>query len=84
MATNEELKLTVAMLEAQLAQHTREFNELKTSVALASGNVSDLRMSIDKLVTRFEFAPIKLLVYGLVGTVLTSVFAALLSKVLIK
>ena len=84
MPTNEDLKTTIAILDSQLAQHTREFHDLKASVTVASSNVIELRKSVETLVTRFEFAPIKLLVYGLVGTVLTSVLAALLAKVMLK
>lgn len=43
-----------------------------------------LRDSLKTLVTQYEFAPVKLLVYGLAASVGAGVIGAVLSKVLIK
>lgn len=44
--------------------------------------VGTLQSKVDKMVTRAEFAPIKLIIYGLVGIVLTSVGGALVTLIL--
>ena len=84
MPTNEDQKATVAILEKQLDQHMKEFNEMRTAVALSTASIAALVKSIELLVTRFEFTPVKLLVYGMACTIFTSVLAAILSKVILK
>ena len=46
--------------------------------------MKNIDANVFKLVTRHEFDPIKLLVYGLVGCILTGFIGAVLSRILVK
>ncbi|EGC0267557.1 hypothetical protein H8U31_001308 [Salmonella enterica] len=46
--------------------------------------MSNLEVIIRDLVTKAEFTPVKLVVYGLAGTVLSSVLMALIATVVIR
>lgn len=59
-----------------------EVHEVKTDVGVLSERVSNLAADVEKLVTRHEFGPVKLLVYSLVGSILTGVIAAMLALVI--
>lgn len=61
-----------------------EVHQIKTQVEVISSQMKAMAASVEKLVTRHEFDPIRLLVYGLVGCVLTGLIASILSRVLIK
>ena len=56
----------------------------ETEIALLKQSVDSLKTVVTTLVTRLEFAPIKLVVYCLCGCILTAVIGAIISKVLIK
>ena len=64
----------------------------KTSLAVMANNIEHIRKDVEDIkktlhadyVTRFEFEPIKRLVYGVVGLILVAVITALLSLVLSK
>lgn len=46
--------------------------------------LSSLQKDVSELVTRAEFAPVKMIVYGLATAVMSSVLMAILAKVIIK
>lgn len=58
--------------------------ESDVNIALMRQAIEHMDKKIGILVTRDEFAPVKLIAYGLATAVLGSVMFALLSKVLIK
>jgi uncharacterized membrane protein len=58
---------------------------LRTRVAVLEAKVRLLAESTkNELVSRHEFAPVKLIAYGIAGLVISSVLAALLSYILRK
>ena len=59
-----------------------EVGEIKTDVAVLKSEVKGLAGSIERHVTKPEFAPVKLIAYGLATSVLAAVLAAVLSLVL--
>jgi hypothetical protein len=68
-----------------------EFRELEIAVQHADGNVLRLQeqvkamqKTVEDLVSRAEFAPVKLIAYGLATAVGSSVIFAILAKVIIK
>jgi uncharacterized protein YhaN len=68
-----------------------EFRELEKAVDAVDRNtirlqeqVSSMQKKIDDLVSRAEFAPVKLIAYGLATAVGSSVIMAILAKVIIK
>lgn len=68
-----------------------EFRELEVIVQQTDGNVIRLQeqvkamqKTIEDLVSRAEFAPVKLIAYGLATAVGSSVIFAILAKVIIK
>ncbi len=72
------------MQEEHTPQRQTELDVRKVQVdaAVLTEKVEAIRLSIEKLVTRLEFAPIKLIVYGLVGSILAGVIAGLLATIL--
>ena len=75
-------------MELQDRQDLREISgkvsHLEAQVESLKTTAAGLKEGIDKLVSKAEFAPVKLIVYGLCASVLTGVIGALLSRVLIK
>lgn len=68
-----------------------EFRELEKMVDLTGLNVvrlqeqvANLQKTVADLVTKAEFAPVKLIAYGLATAVMSSVMMAILAKVIIK
>lgn len=68
-----------------------EFRQLDATVRETDSNVirlqeqvAGMQRTINDLVTRAEFAPVKLIAYGLATAVGSSVIFAILSKVIIK
>lgn len=55
-----------------------------TQVALIQQGLDSIREDIEKFVTQAEFAPIKALVYGAAGLMLTTVICSLLYLVIRK
>ena len=43
--------------------------------------IKDLKLEIDDYVTKIEFQPVKLIVFGLAGLVMSGVFAAIIALV---
>lgn len=63
---------------------SEDIRELSNHVVRLQEQVATLQASVKDLVTRVEFTPVKLIAYGLAGTILSSVLMAILSKVLMK
>lgn len=61
-----------------------ELRELDKNVIRLQEQVKTLQAAVEELVTRAEFAPVKLIAYGLATAVMSSVLMAILAKVLIK
>ncbi|EDY2030055.1 hypothetical protein GTB64_004497 [Salmonella enterica] len=61
-----------------------DLTKLTENVIRLQEKVSTLEMTVRDLVTKAEFTPVKLVVYGLAGTVLSSVLMALIATVLIR
>lgn len=65
-----------------------EVHLINNKLSVLSGEVrsrlTSIEASIERLVTRHEFNPVKLIVYGICACILTGVVAALLSRILIK
>lgn len=59
-----------------------DLHDLALSVAVLRSQVLTLKEEIEKLITRVEFAPVKLLTYGLAATLLSGVVAAILAQVI--
>lgn len=56
---------------------------LRDQVVVLTEKVDQLERIIEKLVTKHEFEPVRMIVYGLATAVLTSVMMAILAKVII-
>lgn len=61
-----------------------ELRKLSDNVIRLQEKVTALEATVKELVTRAEFTPVKLVVYGLAGTVLSSVLMALIATVIIR
>lgn len=59
-------------------------HEVEPSNAVLAAQIEALKEKVDTLVTRVEFTPVKILVYGGAGTILSTVVGALLAKVILK
>jgi len=61
-----------------------DFRDLDNNVVLLKEKVEQLEKLVEKLVTKTEFAPVKLIAYGLATAVMSSVMMAIMAKVLIQ
>ncbi|ECB1886223.1 hypothetical protein IAJ44_004279 [Salmonella enterica] len=61
-----------------------DITKLTENVIRLQEKVSNLESVVRDLVTKAEFTPVKLVVYGLAGTVLSSVLMALIATVVIR
>jgi len=64
---------------------TRQVNiaEIKKDIGFIKGEVTEIKEHLESLyVTKDEFDPVKKVVYGLVGTLLTGIVVALLALIL--
>lgn len=59
-------------------------SKLSVLSAEVRSRLAGIEANVEKLVTRHEFNPVKLIVYGLCACILTGVVAALLSRILVK
>jgi len=57
---------------------------LRSDVVRLQVQVQNLENVVKELVTKAEFAPVKLIAYGLATAVMSSVLMAILAKVIIK
>ncbi|EDL8065170.1 hypothetical protein CTA21_23925 [Salmonella enterica] len=61
-----------------------QLRKLNENVIRLQEKVATLENVVRDLVTKAEFTPVKLVVYGLAGTVLSSVLMALIATVVIR
>lgn len=61
----------------------RELVQLSTNVARLQVQVENLEKLVEDLVTKAEFAPVKLIAYGLATGAMSAVVMAIISKVII-
>ncbi len=68
-----------------------EFRDLERDVKTGNDSViklqeqvANLQKAVAELVTKAEFAPVRLIAYGLATAVMSSVMMAILAKVIIK
>ena len=59
-------------------------HEMELSIRELEGKVDMLATAIKEFVTNSRFTPVQVLVYGLVSLIMTSVFAAIIAKVIVK
>ena len=72
---SETVKTKMAVMQNDIDYIKEGMNDIKTAV-------NDIKKNIEEqYVTRAEFAPIKQVVYGIIGLLITAVFGALLSLV---
>jgi hypothetical protein len=64
--------------------NANEIFSLKQEIALLKQEVVNVKLAILARVEKLEFLPIKIIVYGMVGSILTSVLVAIVSKVMVK
>lgn len=72
-----------ALHELQLT-NTRSTADCEKSLLVMQAELKSLNEKLHQMVTRPEFTPVKLLVYGLTATVMSGAIGAILSKILIK
>lgn len=62
----------------------REVKTGNDAIITLQSQVQHLQKAVADLVTKAEFAPVKLIAYGLATAVMSSVMMAILAKVIIK
>lgn len=67
-------QMMVVQLETQMKNVGEDIHEMKD-------DIHTLREYFDKYVSKVEFFPVKVLVYGAAGLILSGVFAALIALV---
>lgn len=66
------------------AKQAEDISDLRVNVGKIETKIESLESMVKTLVTRTEFTPIKLIVYGLVGSIMAGVLGAILSQVIRK
>jgi hypothetical protein len=61
-----------------------ELTKLQVELGQAITRLNEVDKKLETLVTRVEFKHVQMIVYGMVAIALSSVFGALLAKVIIK
>ena len=61
-----------------------EVNQLKTKVAVLENEHKNFREKLTDFVGRSEFAPVKMIAYGLIGTLGTSFVMGLISMLVLR
>jgi hypothetical protein len=70
---------TLAVMQAEMRHLSHRVSELQHSLELRD---EDLKATIEKLVTRLEFHPVKAAVFGLVAAIVLAVIGAILALVI--
>lgn len=65
----------------ELRELDREVSKIGTSVTRLQVQVQNLERLVEDLVTKAEFAPVKLIAYGLATGAMSAVVMAIISKV---
>lgn len=66
-----------------LREMDREVSNIGTSVTRLQVQVQNLERLVEDLVTKAEFAPVKLIAYGLATGAMSAVVMAIISKVIV-
>lgn len=61
-----------------------EVHQIKIVQSQQTSRLEEIARNVEKLVTRHEFDPVKLIVYGLCACILTGFLAAVLSRVFVR
>lgn len=67
-----------------LREIDKRVSEVGTSVARLEVQVRNLERIVEDLVTKAEFAPVKLIAYGLASGAMSAVVMAIISKVILR
>ena len=81
MADEKDLAQRVAEMEGRLRDVELSLANRLTAI---EGKVDALLEKVLDFVTKSRFTPVEVLVYGLVSLIMTSVFAAIIAKVIVK
>ena len=68
----------------EIKANSKKAHERLQRLDVFEEQMRSLSRNVEKLVTRHEFDPVKLLVYGIAGSALCGIVGALLSTVLLK
>lgn len=71
-------------LEQRMGGSEDEHSKVSTRLTTLEVKFSQFKDTAKEFVTRQEFTPIRMIVYGLAATALTGLLSAILSKVFIK
>ncbi len=72
-------------MDNRTSEATRdEIHAIDKNVATLALEVEALKAAVKEMITRTEFMPVKMIVYGLATALMSSVFMAILAKVIIK
>lgn len=74
----------LAELESKVAEHGRTSAEHEKRLTRAELLHENLKELAKEFISRQEFTPIRMIVYGLGATALTGLLSAILSKVLVQ
>lgn len=72
---------TVRALFNALELVRKELADSRTDIAVIQTEMTQMHGELGKLVTRLEFAPVKLIAYGIASVVLSTVLIAILYQV---
>lgn len=61
-----------------------EVHDLNLRLSVLTSRMEQVRENVEKLVTRHEFTPVKMIVYGLAGGALTTLLAGILNLIMHK
>lgn len=61
-----------------------QIGAVATKIMIIEANQKHVADKMESLVSRLEFTPVKLLVYGMTGIILSTVMAAMVALVLVK
>lgn len=79
-----DIRTSTQVLNSQMTSVLHNIEKLVTRVEYESltRQLADMAKALEKLVTRHEFNPVRLLVFGMAGTLLAGIIGAVLSSVL--
>lgn len=80
---SEDAKILDKILGFERATHNN-VNQMGNKINLIENNQNHMADKLELLVSKLEFAPVKMLVYGTTGIILTAVIGALVALVVSK
>lgn len=88
MSTEEETRKALHELRNSIQElkleTTRANMEAEKNTAVLQGEVRGVAAKVEQMVTRLEFTPVKLLVYGMAAIILSGALGATLSLIFVK